>query len=144
MQGDRRPLIFASVIILMTLYIIFSGPIFIGNIPFLFMQIFGLLMIGWAVLAKKMQHKKITLPKGYFFVTQGPYEIVRHPIWVGFLLIMCAFVQGYSSILRLFAFIILLVAVLLKILYVENVMEKEIPEYKEYKKKTHRIIPYFW
>lgn len=115
-----------------------------GNIPFLFMQIFGLLMIFWAILAKRMQQKKITAPKGYFLVTQGPYEIVRHPIWVGFLLIMCAFVQGYGSPLRLIAFTILLIAVLLKVLYGENVMEREVPEYKEYKKKTHRIIPYFW
>lgn len=126
--------------ILMAVYIIFSGPIFMGNLPFLLVQFFGLLLIVWAILARQM-HKP---SKQSAFTTYGPYEIIRHPIYAGFLLIMCAFVQGYASISRFVAFLILLICVLLKILYDERQIEKEHTEYKHYQKKTHRIIPYFW
>ena len=126
--------------ILMAVYIIFSGPIFMGNLPFLLVQLFGLLIIIWAVLARRMHKPGKHTP----FTTYGPYEIIRHPIYAGFLLVMCAFVQGYASISRFFAFFILLICVLLKIIYDERKLEKESVDYKHYQKKTHRIIPYLW
>lgn len=146
MHTDPKSLIFTLLQLLAIIYILISGPVFMDNIPFLLIQIFGLLIVGWAFLAKKINTYKHAshLPKGAFLVMKGPYEIIRHPIYAGMLLIMIGYVQGYISIPRFFAFAILLAVTLMKLEYDENIMRNHHHEYEAYRAKTHKLIPYFY
>jgi protein-S-isoprenylcysteine O-methyltransferase Ste14 len=146
MHTDRKSLVFLGLQILATAFILISGPLFIQNIPFLLMQAIGILLIFWALLARKV-NKPVHIanaPKGSFLVMKGPYEIIRHPIYAGILLIMAGFVEGYLSIPRLFAFAIILAGTILKLEYDENILKDHYHDFEAYRAHTYRFIPYFY
>lgn len=147
MKPDNRPHVFLSVAIIAAVYILFSGPLFIQNLPILLTQTFGLLLIIWAILSMKLNKhhgETHTLPEGYFLVTKGPYEIIRHPIYAGVLLFLSGFVQGAPNLLRYLVFIVFFAAILMKMILEEKVLEAHIKDYMPYKKKTHKLIPYLY
>lgn len=147
MLTDRLSLVFTVTGILAISYILLSSPGIVINIPYLLMQVFGILLICWSLLAirinKSHPHGE-KLPKNSFFVTKGPYEIIRHPIYAGLLLFMAGHVEGNASFLRFVALAILTIVVILKIIRDESILEDHIKEYNTYKLKTHRIVPYFF
>jgi protein-S-isoprenylcysteine O-methyltransferase Ste14 len=147
METERKALIFSGTAAVATLFIIFTGPLFVvQNLTFVMVQAFGILLIVWALISKKVfkHHHHHKLPKGYFFVTHGPYEIIRHPMYAGFLLVVSSLVQYNFTFLRILAFFILIAAIIMKIIREEYTMEQEIKEYGEYKAKTKRLIPYLF
>jgi len=105
-------------------------------------QLFGALLMIWAIITIKVHKEKQHLPKGYFFIETGPYEIIRHPVYAGYLLVMVSFVEIEFTFLRFIALLILVGAIFMKILREENMMSRTVAEYSEYKKKTKAIIPY--
>jgi protein-S-isoprenylcysteine O-methyltransferase Ste14 len=146
-KSEYKPHIFMAIAIISAVYLFFSGPLFIQNLPILLTQVFGLLLIAWAGLAIQLNkpHRGTTnLPQGYFLVTKGPYEIIRHPIYAGVMLLMSGYVQGEPSMLRYLVFVAFFVALLLKLLNEESVLEKEVKDYEDYRKKTHKLIPYLY
>lgn len=77
-------------------------------------------------------------------ITNGPYEILRHPMYSAILLITGSLVLEFFTLLRLIAFILLSGILLYKLRYEERLLERHFPEYKTYKKKTSRLIPYVY
>ena len=146
MKDNAGSLILSAVGLLSVLYIIFSGPVFVLNVPFLLMQFFGLLLIGWALLARKVNKSSHDgkLPGKHVFMNSGPYEIIRHPIYAGFLLFMSGLVEEEISMWRFFAFGILAAVVILKIIGDELLLDSNIKEYAAYKAKTFKLIPYVY
>lgn len=142
METERKAVVFTSIAAITSVFILLTGPLYvIQNLTFVLVQVFGLLLIVWALISKKVFKHHHKLPKGYFFVTHGPYEIIRHPMYAGFLLIMSSLVQYNFTPLRIVAFLILIAVIILKVIREEDTLVKEIQEYGEYRKKTKRLIP---
>lgn len=81
------------------------------------------------------------LPESRKLVTSGPYQVVRHPLYLA---------EAVATLGALIAFLspwaLVLVAVqialqLVRIHYEEKVLQESFPEYKEYAKRTWRLIP---
>ena len=144
METDKKALIFNAFGILASVFILLSGPIVTPTMLPIMIQIFGILLIIWALLTRRVSRSQTrhSLPKGYFFLTHGPYEIIRHPIYAGFLLIILSIVEIEFTFLRLVALLILCCAIMMKIIREEYTMKHEVPEYKDYQTKTKAIIPY--
>jgi protein-S-isoprenylcysteine O-methyltransferase Ste14 len=142
MDTQKRALIFNGFGVLASLFILLSGAIVSQVLIYLLVQIFGALLMIWAFITIKVHKTHQNLPKGYFFLKTGPYEIIRHPIYASYLLIMVSFVEIEFTLLRLIALLILVAAIFMKILREEDLLNRTISEYSEYKKKTKAIIPY--
>lgn len=145
MDTSPKAMVFLAMIVLAFIFLISTGPLFFPKFLTMFMvQLFGLLLIFWSLLAKKVNKHatKKELPKGYFFVDKGPYEIIRHPIYAGLLMIGSALVQYDFTLIRAWAFLILALAIIANSIREESVMVELVTDYKKYKKRVKRIIPY--
>lgn len=119
-----------------------------------FMQILGLplILLGsalfiWARRALGQFYSgHVSVIEGQPLVQSGPYQIVRHPAYAGYLLIALGLALGYSSLAGLVAILTLLLP---SLLYRVNVEERMLFEhfgeaYRRYVDKSKRLIPGIW
>jgi protein-S-isoprenylcysteine O-methyltransferase Ste14 len=133
--------------VVLGVYLLASGNPVVNNLPLLLVAIFGVLLLGWSFLARKLGEKHVPAgaPRGVFLVEHGPYEIIRHPIYAGVALILSSLVQFDPALGRMVAFVLFLVVCVVKLNMEERVMESVFKkEYVDYEAKTHKVIPYFY
>ena len=142
MNAEQKTIILNGLVIIASILIVLSGAIIPQTAIDIFVQFAGLLLILWAAITIKMHKPKHALPKGYFFLDKGPYEIIRHPIYAGYLLIMISFVEIEFTFLRFITFILLYGVIQLKIINEENIIKRKLQQYADYMQKTKALIPY--
>ncbi len=78
-------------------------------------------------------------------VDTGLYGIVRHPMYSITLILFLSMPLILGSIISFVIFLVYPVIISKRIINEEEVLEKELVGYKEYKKKVkYRLIPYIW
>jgi protein-S-isoprenylcysteine O-methyltransferase Ste14 len=81
------------------------------------------------------------MPEARRLVTEGPYSVVRHPLYVGEeLAIIGAAILNFSGA----AFVLLLAQIgcqLWRMGFEEDVLTATFPEYVQYRKRTFRLVP---
>jgi protein-S-isoprenylcysteine O-methyltransferase Ste14 len=78
-------------------------------------------------------------------VSTGLYGIVRHPMYVGGLMMMFGMPLALDSYWGLLAVLPGLVVLIMRILDEEKLLRQELPGYPEYTDKVHyRLVPYVW
>jgi protein-S-isoprenylcysteine O-methyltransferase Ste14 len=89
--------------------------------------------------------RTIRVEKGQKVVSTGPYAIVRHPMYLGSLVMYLATPLALGSYAAVPAFLLCIPMFVLRILNEEKVLRRELPGYSEYCKKTvYRLIPFIW
>jgi len=87
----------------------------------------------------------IQVEKGQTVISTGPYSIIRHPMYVGVLVMYLATPIALGSYVALIPFLLIPIILYFRILNEEEVLLRELPGYKEYCEKTrYRLIPYVW
>jgi protein-S-isoprenylcysteine O-methyltransferase Ste14 len=81
------------------------------------------------------------LPQARTLVTTGPYRFVRHPIYLGGLLITIGEVWLRFSALTLGLNLIFVAAQIVRLHYEEQILERAFPEYAAYRAQTSALIP---
>lgn len=78
-------------------------------------------------------------------ISTGPYALVRHPMYVGVLIMMFGVPLALDSWWGLAILVLTIPVLILRILDEEKLLEKDLPGYKEYEQKVHyRLVPYLW
>jgi len=88
----------------------------------------------------------IATVEGQPLVQNGPYKLIRHPGYAAYLLISIGISAGYSSLAGTLSIIFLLIpALVMRIRVEEEVLVSHFGEqYKQYKSRTNRLIPWVW
>ncbi|MDD5340774.1 MAG: isoprenylcysteine carboxylmethyltransferase family protein [Candidatus ainarchaeum sp.] len=89
--------------------------------------------------------RTIEVVKGQKVISTGPYSIIRHPMYLGVLLLYVATPIALGSYWALPPFLLVVPVILFRILNEEEVLRRELAGYKEYCKKTrYRLLPFIW
>lgn len=127
-------------------FFIFSGKVFPDNTYVLVIEAIATLIGVWAVLAMKL-HTVTVLPsvkQGGQLCTSGPYNLIRHPMYTAVLLLLLALLLNDYSVLRLVVFLVVFVDLIIKMNVEEKILIAHYADYKDYKKRTKRIIPFLY
>ncbi len=89
--------------------------------------------------------RTIKVQKNQKVVDTGLYGIVRHPMYTITIILFLTMPLILGSLISFFVFLAYPFIIVKRILNEEQVLEKELPGYKAYKKKVkYRLIPFVW
>jgi protein-S-isoprenylcysteine O-methyltransferase Ste14 len=87
----------------------------------------------------------VTIKQGHTLVRRGPYAIVRHPIYSGFLLAMFGVALALGELRGLFAVGVLFLALWLKSETEERFMLQQFgQDYRQYQAEVKALIPFLY
>jgi protein-S-isoprenylcysteine O-methyltransferase Ste14 len=107
----------------------------------------GLLIGVWAMLANKFYSSAVRIQedRGQTVVTTGPYGIVRHPSYVGFILLALATPLALGSLWALIPAVVLAGAVVVRTADEDRTLRRDLPGYEDYTQRTrYRLLPGLW
>jgi protein-S-isoprenylcysteine O-methyltransferase Ste14 len=109
---------------------------------------FGGLIIRWTTIIqlKKAFTVDVAINKLHQLKTNGLFKIVRHPSYLGLILILTGFALGMNTII---SFMVVVLPVLIVIIYRINVEENLLVEtfgevYIKYSSSTKKLIPFVY
>ena len=118
------------------LYLIISADVII---------LMGYLIIFFVFKQNSFASRIIEVNENQKIITTGLYAIVRHPMYIGVLIMFIPTPIALGSYWGLIPFALLLVSLVLRILNEEKVLSDNLKGYKEYCQKTrYRLIPFIW
>ena len=123
-----------------------------GKTPTVFFVGIAIMLLGmvlryWAVAALGTFFRTtIETDRNQKVVSNGPYRLIRHPSYCGWLLVCLGYGIAVQNWISLFVVILLpLVALLYRIQIEEQVLVSSLGSaYVEYQKRTKRLIPWIW
>lgn len=126
--------------------IVASGPWIARTPVMLVLEITGMIPGCWAIVTMFPGRFNIRpdVRPGAGLVTRGPYRLIRHPMYTTVLVVMLALVLDEPHSLRLCAWGILLVDLLLKLGYEEKLLRAAYSEYEAYRRRTWRLLPWIY
>ena len=126
--------------------IAFTGPILARRPILLIIELLGVGLGLWAIIAMRFFNFNITpdVKVEGFMVERGPYAYIRHPMYASLLVICTALVIDNFSPLRLGILLILLVDLVVKLRYEEGLLAGHYAQYAAYMQRSKRLIPYIW
>jgi protein-S-isoprenylcysteine O-methyltransferase Ste14 len=146
-QPNRcRSFFFVFVQFLSLSLIMLTGPIIPVNGLLLLVEVLGIGLGVWAVLAMGFGNFNITpdpVREGQL-IMRGPYSLIRHPMYLALLLFTSPLVMAEFSIFRALIWIVLLFDLMLKLNYEEGLLVVKLEGYRQYMNKTYRLIPFIF
>lgn len=115
-------------------------------VGFIFTVWGGLLLIFSRIVIGRFGTPKISIQKEHMLITDGPYKIIRNPLYLADLLLYGGYAIAFGA---WFSFVFILFVLLLILLERINIEERILEEnfkdeYTAWKNKTWRLIPYIW
>ena len=105
----------------------------------------GYLIIFLVFRQNSYASRIIEINKGQKVITTGLYSLVRHPMYLGVLIMYLPTPLALGSYWGLIPMAFLPVSLVFRILNEEKVLSENLEGYKEYCLKTrYRLIPYIW
>jgi protein-S-isoprenylcysteine O-methyltransferase Ste14 len=106
----------------------------------------GYIFVFLVFRANSYAGRTVQVDAGQKVVTTGPYAIVRHPMYLGSLVLYLATPLALGSYVAVPLFLLGLVPVFVfRILNEEEVLRRELPGYEDYCMKTrYRLVPFVW
>jgi protein-S-isoprenylcysteine O-methyltransferase Ste14 len=111
----------------------------------------GLAILGggvmfWSVLDLGRQYSaEVTIQRDHRLVTHGLYRFIRHPRYLGLIVLVLGAALVYRAWIGMAADIVLLAALLWRIHDEEAMLQREFgAQWETYCKRTKRLLPWIW
>jgi len=121
------------------------------NIPDILVIISSIIfLIGYIIYAEVLREndflsRTIEVQDNQKVIDSGLYGVVRHPMYLATILMFLAMPLILGSLISFLIFLIYPFIIAKRIKNEEEVLEKELKGYKEYKKKVkYKLIPFIW
>lgn len=112
----------------------------------LLVQILAIILGLWSISEARKSKISIfpELKEGAKLIQTGPYSIIRHPMYSSILLFFFPVLIQQANLTNSLVYLILLVNLIVKLRYEEQILLGEFEKYASYKEKTFRLIPYIY
>jgi len=105
----------------------------------------GYLLIFFVFRQNSYASRVVEVDKNQEVISTGLYSFVRHPMYLGVLIMYIPIPVALGSYWGLIPMATIPLAIVFRILNEEKVLSKDLPGYKEYCQKTrYRLIPLIW
>ena len=107
--------------------------------------VFGITGLSLAIYALRWLGRSFSvLPEARRLVTDGPYRVVRHPLYVAEALSTLGVTLQLQQPVGILIAAAIYLGQLARMGYEEEVLERSFPEYASYRKRTYRLIPFIY
>jgi protein-S-isoprenylcysteine O-methyltransferase Ste14 len=113
---------------------------FLGFIP-------GFILGFWAMRENTFlsDRVRIQVDRGHKVCSTGPYKYVRHPMYVGVIIVMLSFPFALGSLFAVIPAIIIVKLFIIRTALEDRTLQDELPRYKEYTEAVRfRLLPGVW
>jgi protein-S-isoprenylcysteine O-methyltransferase Ste14 len=120
--------------------LVLKGLGFAGLIP-------GLVFAFWAMRENAFASDVVRIQedRGHTVCTAGPYRYIRHPMYVGVILVMLFFPLSLGSLYAYIPASVIIILFILRTSLEDKALQQELPGYKEYSRKVRfRLLPGIW
>jgi protein-S-isoprenylcysteine O-methyltransferase Ste14 len=105
----------------------------------------GYFFVLWVLMTNSYASRTIRVEQGQTIITKGPYGLVRHPMYLGSMVLWLFMSLALGSYVALPIFALMIPFYVMRLLNEEKVLRQELPGYTEYCAHTrYRLIPSVW
>jgi protein-S-isoprenylcysteine O-methyltransferase Ste14 len=103
------------------------------------------LIVNQAMRANTFASSTIQVEPGQMVISTGPYRLVRHPMYSGFLLLILATPLALGSYMALPVFALLVPVLVYRLINEEKTLRRELAGYADYCQRTRfRLVPFVY
>jgi len=127
-------------------YFIFYEDLLVNN-TLITIQIIGFALSIWAIIVMRIGNFNVQpeVKLNARFITNGPYRLIRNPMYTGLILFFSVNIIAEFSFFSLAVFTILVGVFLTKITMEESFLSEKFGlKYEKYKNGTFRLVPYIY
>lgn len=109
--------------------------------------ILGAMIFTWSMISNKFFSTmvRIQTEREHQVATTGPYKVIRHPGYVGFILMSLATPISLGSLYGLIMSGFVVVILIIRTALEDRTLKNELTGYLEYSKKVkYRLVPFIW
>jgi protein-S-isoprenylcysteine O-methyltransferase Ste14 len=105
----------------------------------------GYLFTFWVIFVNRFASRTIQVEREQRVISEGPYRLVRHPMYFGALVMWLSAPVALGSYVAWPVFALLVPVIVVRLLNEEQLLRRELPDYQAYCQKTRfRLVPFVW
>ncbi|HID00995.1 MAG TPA: isoprenylcysteine carboxylmethyltransferase family protein [Piscirickettsiaceae bacterium] len=124
--------------------LLLTGPLFATHPAGIAAQVSAVFVGLWALITLRRFNIVPDPRQDCTLVCHGPYRWIRHPMYLSILLFFTPLVVETPTLWRGILLAILTVDLIIKLLYEETLLCRQLEGYAAYCTRSHRLIPFIW